>query len=101
MAHGCEQARRARKHIRRKREILEKKGSTCGYCGRETIVRSEENKRKYNDKRDNWRTVDHIVPLLKGGTNELRNLTISCYRCNLEKGELLLAEWIDRWYLKQ
>lgn len=31
--------------------------------------------------------VDHIVPLAKGGSNEISNLCLACEACNLKKGE--------------
>lgn len=30
-------------------------------------------------------TVDHIIDLSKGGTNELSNLRVICFQCNNEK----------------
>lgn len=30
--------------------------------------------------------MDHVVPVAKGGTNDLANLVTSCRRCNLGKG---------------
>jgi 5-methylcytosine-specific restriction endonuclease McrA len=30
--------------------------------------------------------VEHIVPLASGGTDELNNLALACFRCNLSKG---------------
>lgn len=38
--------------------------------------------------------VDHIVPVTKGGTNELENLALTCADCNLSKHDLLLADWL-------
>ena len=31
-------------------------------------------------------TIDHLVPLSRGGTNEMENLASLCYDCNQEKG---------------
>lgn len=30
--------------------------------------------------------IDHIIPLAAGGTNDLTNLCLACYRCNEFKG---------------
>lgn len=38
--------------------------------------------------------VDHIKPLVKGGTNDLDNLCLACADCNYSKGDLMLSDWI-------
>lgn len=48
--------------------------------------------------------LDHIVPIVRGGTNERSNLCLACPFCNLSKGGKLLEEWEtpkDREYLMQ
>lgn len=32
-------------------------------------------------------TLEHIVPRVRGGTNEVPNLAVACARCNREKGK--------------
>jgi 5-methylcytosine-specific restriction endonuclease McrA len=34
-------------------------------------------------------TIDHIVPLSKGGTNARENLMVLCYRCNRLKSDAI------------
>jgi 5-methylcytosine-specific restriction endonuclease McrA len=38
--------------------------------------------------------VDHVIPLAKGGTNYPSNLALACPRCNMEKHDKLLEEWL-------
>lgn len=38
-------------------------------------------------------TVDHVVPLAKGGSHSIGNLVGSCLDCNLSKGSKFLFEW--------
>ncbi len=40
--------------------------------------------------------VDHMTPLVRGGTNWPDNLQLLCGPCNLSKGQKTMAEWI-RW----
>lgn len=47
----------------------------CACCGKKLTVKSM--------------TIEHIIPLLRGGTNDFENLTILCYDCNQLKGNLL------------
>lgn len=38
-------------------------------------------------------TVDHVVPLSRGGTNDESNLIPACVSCNSQKGAKTLWEW--------
>lgn len=38
-------------------------------------------------------TVDHVVPLIRGGSNYEGNLVPACRPCNSSKRDLLLIEW--------
>lgn len=40
-------------------------------------------------------TIDHEVPLHRGGTNEFSNLQLACHRCNCAKGYMTLEELLE------
>lgn len=35
-------------------------------------------------------TIDHVIPLSKGGSNKVKNIVLACESCNHEKGDRLL-----------
>jgi len=51
--------------------LLEKWKRTCAYCGKSGIPLK----------------IEHIIPKSRGGSNRVDNLTISCRKCNLKKGD--------------
>jgi len=56
--------------------LIERDGGRCGLCHK--LVR---------DKKGPMRpSIDHIIPLSRGGTNTLDNVHLAHYRCNLSKG---------------
>jgi len=52
----------------------------CFYCGKELDIEG-----KYTD---NFPTIEHITPLAKGGTNNLDNIVLTCFDCNIKKSRL-------------
>lgn len=59
--------------------VYENGGGVCAICGRPI-------------DRDSF-TIDHIVPLCRGGKNELSNLQIACSDCNRLKGGRMNSEF--------
>lgn len=57
---------------------------TCTYCG----IRQAD-------------TIDHVIPLIRGGDSYEGNLAPACRACNSMKGGKLLAEWKLNIRLKQ
>lgn len=51
---------------------------TCTYCGARG-VRLE---------------CDHIVPISRGGSNDIENLATACFTCNRSKRDKLVEEWL-------
>lgn len=62
-------------------EELLKEGGSCPFCGKEA------------------RSIDHILPLRRGGLHRKFNIRLLCNRCNLMKGDLLDEEFMD--HIKQ
>ncbi len=60
--------------------LLEKWGRECAYCG----------------KKDVPLTIDHIVPVSRGGRGNISNLTLACEACNKGKGSRLLEEFLAK-----
>jgi len=53
----------------------------CGYCGQSTPAGEL--------------TMDHVVPLSRGGRTTKGNVVPSCKTCNTEKKQKLLMEWTE------
>ena len=66
------------KHLRDK--VFQRDKFKCVYCGNEAS------------------TIDHVVPIERGGHNLQQNLVAACRSCNSSKGNRLLEEWKpDEW----
>lgn len=77
-------------------------GWTCRYCGVTTLDTCDGNvwqggKRGSGNLRRETRrlvgTADHVIPLIDGGTDDVENFVIACWRCNARKGSRDV-EWI-------
>lgn len=53
-------------------EVFKRDGFTCSYCGASSP--------------DAELHVDHIIPVSKGGSNDMENLATACADCNAGKG---------------
>jgi hypothetical protein len=42
---------------------------------------------------DKSEQIDHVIPLARGGSHSIGNLSPACRRCNQTKGALLVIEW--------
>lgn len=61
----------------RKGEVLQRDNHTCRYCG----------------KSGDGMHVDHVTPLIQGGTNDLDNLVCACAECNTGKSGRTPEQW--------
>ena len=75
-----------RRHFLRKRKRENNGKWICHYCGR-PITKIQERNKIYQKNRWNMITVDHKVPLDKGGDLlSTSNMLECCVKCNSQKG---------------
>ena len=55
-----------------KQELMRRQDNTCVYCGYRRIARSLD--------------IDHVIPAVRGGSNDVSNLQVICRPCNQRKG---------------
>jgi len=76
-------------------------GKICPICGNEMRILPIE-ERDYNSKSNPKPSIQHNIPLSKGGKHELGNISVICESCNAsignkETGELNAREVIEVW----
>lgn len=67
---------------RKRRALLLRDGATCAYCGRVLGTGLPFSRP----------TLDHVVPVVRGGTDALANLVLACRPCNLAKADTFPKE---------
>lgn len=60
-----------------RREVLQRDYFTCHYCGQEA------------------NTVDHLIPISKGGTDEATNMVAACNKCNASKRDRMTPGFFE------
>ena len=72
--------KRKAQDLRRSQWWKNKKGqNTCYYCKKNILAKEL--------------TMDHIVPIIRGGFSKKSNIVTACKQCNSEKKYLLPVEW--------
>lgn len=68
-------------------------GELAGYEVREYLLEKFQRKCVYCGKTDIPLEIEHIVPKIRGGSNRVSNLAISCRPCNQKKNNRTAAEF--------
>lgn len=68
-------------------ELLERDEAYCHYCHRPL-----DNPDDYDSKL----TIDHIVPVVMNGNDELCNLVLACKTCNSQKRDASYEDFVKR-----
>ena len=66
-----------------KQQLSEAQNHRCCYCH---VHFSDDRTSPY------YATYEHVIPISHGGTNELSNLVVACYTCNITRGNRYSAE---------
>lgn len=61
----------------------------CYICGKHLILNDDYN-------RSDAPTIEHVVPICKGGTHTWNNVRLACRACNTAKGTKSLKEYIKK-----
>lgn len=69
--------RHASKSWRRKmrKRLAARDGLKCWWCKKELTLQTA--------------TIEHLTPKSEGGQNEMKNLRLACYPCNIERNQRL------------
>lgn len=68
-------------------ELYRKQGGKCYYCD---IYCTKTKERKL--------TMDHVVPISRGGKHHIDNIRLACKSCNSKKRDNLLSELGNDWW---
>lgn len=79
MPGGRKSVSRAKRAAVYKRDKL-----VCYLCGLKVVVREYP---VGSPVPPDTATIDHVIPLVSGGTKKKSNLRTCCYRCNTDKGD--------------
>lgn len=84
-----------RRHFLRKQKRIHGKWE-CHYCQTEIQEMQTRNK-KYQKKGKRALTVDHVVPLDKGGLKlDTSNMVVCCSKCNNKKGAMSYEDFLNK-----
>jgi hypothetical protein len=73
-----------------RRALFNRHGGVCVYCRRQTEMPS-----LIHQAHDLTATVEHVVPVSRGGAMRGPNVTLACHLCNGLKGDMTPHQWAE------
>lgn len=66
------------------REMRAAQAGICAYC-----------KNQYDP---DHLQIEHIIPVIQAGSNDISNICLACKKCNCSKKGRTPEQWVNRWY---
>lgn len=68
-------------------KLIERDGGHCYLCGDDVLFACHYNDPKYP-------TIEHVIPIAKGGTHSWGNVKVACRECNTRKSTTLIDDFM-------
>ncbi|RQM94427.1 hypothetical protein COR53_07845 [Staphylococcus pettenkoferi] len=68
-------------------KLIERDGGRCYLCGDDVLF-------SYNFNHPKYPTIEHVVPISKGGTHSWDNVMVACRDCNTRKKTKSLEDFL-------
>lgn len=69
-----------------RRKRFKKQAGNCAYCGVPMVIEPQGSRP--------LATLDHVIPISRGGEHHWENAVCACEKCNHSKGDLTAAEFV-------
>lgn len=98
-SHICKRlGRHGREHEYRDRitlnEVIERDNGVCYICGCKTDKADRYYVRgRWFTAGDSYPTIEHVIPIARGGTHTWDNVRLACHKCNREKRDRTQGVW--------
>lgn len=66
-------------------EVIERDNGICYICGCRTSKDDHYYSRGWFTAGDSYPTIEHVIPIARGGTHTWDNVRLACHKCNREK----------------
>lgn len=73
--------RQGKKYDDMQRALVQRDGWTCAYCGKSLTQETA--------------TIEHVLPLSRGGLDAIKNMVLACRSCNQAAGSLNIRKKIE------
>lgn len=70
----------ARDRIEKRERLYKEQGCICGYCKKKIVGDPQ---------------LEHIIPVVLGGSNDIENQIVVCGKCNYNKRDFIIFTLLD------